>query len=130
MCEATVFAWLNTIRKQCIRRDEPLTIVEGDAPGVDSIAAKWACNNPDVTLRSYPADWNPGGVFDQNAGKKRNQQMLDEMRPDRLIAFGDLERPSRRRSQSLEGTGTLDMVKRANRAGIRVTIIAKPGDLP
>lgn len=83
---------------------------------MDTIAEQWAIDHG-IWVDAYPADWdNPayrtptGKSF---AGNMRNQQMLDEGKPDLVIAF-HRDFPNSR--------GTKDMVKRARRAGIPVEI--------
>jgi hypothetical protein len=78
-------------------------IVSGMARGVDSFAAEWATKFG-FTLHKFPADWSK---FGKAAGAIRNQQMLDEGKPDVVIAFPG-------------GTGTADMVKRAKKANVEV----------
>src|SRR5689334_23019946 len=63
------------------------TLIHGAARGADSLAAKWsedtglaACGE----VLAFPADWEKHG---RSAGPIRNQQMLDEGRPDMVIAF-------------------------------------------
>ena len=58
-------------------------IIEGDARGVDRIAGYWAKKNR-IDLRLFPADWDTHG---KRAGPIRNKQMLDEGKPDLVIAF-------------------------------------------
>jgi UDP-N-acetylmuramoylalanine-D-glutamate ligase len=55
-------------------------------------------------LEVYPADWKLHG---KSAGHIRNQQMLDESKPDIVIAFPG-------------GRGTANMIKRAKKAGVEV----------
>lgn len=78
-------------------------IISGMARGADSLAAEWAMRFG-FKLHKFPADWNKHG---KAAGAIRNQQMLDEGKPDVVIAFPG-------------GTGTADMVRRAKKAGIKV----------
>lgn len=96
-------------------------IIEGGARGVDSIAAAWAKQKRIYKEENhFPADWdNPkyitvtGKSF---AGNVRNQQMLDEGRPDIVIAFhNDIE----------NSHGTRDMVLKARKAGVPVEIYPK-----
>jgi hypothetical protein len=94
-------------------------VVHGNARGADSVAKWWAAAH-DVEQRVYPAQWN---IYGNAAGPIRNQQMLDKEHLDeapieRVLAF-----PTK------ESKGTWDMVKRAEAAGIRVTIyyIGPPG---
>ena len=77
-------------------------LVHGAARGVDTIAAFWA---EEVGARPIPVrpEWrDDNGKVDKKAGKRRNQQMLDEYRPDALFAFPG-------------GGGTADMVERAEK---------------
>lgn len=79
-------------------------IIEGGARGADKLAAAWAKIHPTVTLLTFKADWDAHGRF---AGPKRNQRMLDEGKPDLIVAFPG-------------GRGTADMIKRAKAAGVEV----------
>jgi len=76
------------------------TLVHGAAPGADSLAFEWAIAN-NIPARSFPADWQKHG---KAAGPIRNQQMLDEGRPDIVVAFPG-------------GRGTADMVTRSRAHG-------------
>ncbi len=82
-------------------------IIEGGAKGADRLALEW-CAQSFVECEHYPADWENKGSF---AGPARNQQMLDEGRPDLVIAFPG-------------GRGTADMCRKARRAGVEVIEIA------
>lgn len=82
-------------------------LIEGDARGADRIAGAWA-RRRGVDLRVYAADWRKHG---RAAGPIRNQQMLDEGKPDLVIAFPG-------------GIGTADMVRRARASGVRVNEVA------
>lgn len=80
-----------------------VAVIEGDARGVDRMAGYWARRNR-LTDIKYPADWKAHG---KGAGPIRNQKMLEEGRPDIVVAFPG-------------GHGTADMVARARKAGLRV----------
>lgn len=86
----------------------PSIVIHGAASGADSYAQKWAksAGIPDLPFK---ANWYPNGFgrLDRSAGPKRNQQMIDEGKPDLVVAFPG-------------GSGTADMVKRARAAGIPV----------
>lgn len=82
-------------------------IIEGGAKGADNYAAWWA-DKRHVTRERYEADWENQGSF---AGPARNTRMLNEGKPDLVIAFPG-------------GRGTGDMVKKARRAGVNVVEIA------
>lgn len=60
-----------------------LVIIQGDAPGADYLAKEWARENS-VECLSFPADWQQYG---KRAGYIRNTQMLEEGKPDLIIAF-------------------------------------------
>jgi len=78
-------------------------LIEGGATGADARAAEWARTMKVDTL-TYPADWANNG---RSAGPLRNQRMIDEGKPDLVVAFPG-------------GKGTADMVRRAEKAGIPV----------
>lgn len=82
---------------------KPTLIIQGGAFGADACASEWA-HARNVLERQFAADWHAHG---RAAGPIRNQQMLDEGKPDLVVAFPG-------------GTGTADMVRRAKAAGVRV----------
>jgi ABC-type Fe3+-hydroxamate transport system substrate-binding protein len=88
----------------------PSVIITGGAEGADRLAYDWAC--PVVPTETYKADWTKHG---RAAGPIRNQRMLDESKPDVVVAFPG-------------GRGTADMVRRARAAGVRVMEIAGSPD--
>ena len=59
-----------------------ITVVHGDASGVDRIAAMWATYN-NFLVEPHPADWSLNGRY---AGHKRNSEMI-ESRIDYAILF-------------------------------------------
>lgn len=79
-------------------------IIHGGASGADQGAFEWAVSEDGCSSRCFPADWRKHG---KAAGPIRNQRMIDEAKPDAVIAFPG-------------GRGTADMVRRAEAAGIRV----------
>jgi hypothetical protein len=94
-------------------------IIHGAATGADTLADEWA-RARGIPARDFPAAWSdidrpgavvrqsPGGrLYDAAAGQVRNQRMLDEGRPDIVIAFPG-------------GTGTAGMIRIARAAGVRV----------
>jgi len=88
-----------------------LTIIQGEAKGADTIGADFAVVNW-LNLQSYPADWKTHGAM---AGYVRNKQMLDEGKPDLVIAFPG-------------GKGTEMMIKIARKAGIPVEEVVYGGE--
>lgn len=80
---------------------EGVTIIQGGARGADAIARDWA-KRRGVPCETFAADWRTHG---RAAGPIRNQRMLDEGKPDYVVAFEG-------------GRGTDDMLARAERAGV------------
>lgn len=66
---------------QYFNRD--IVVIHGKAPGADVYADKWAKSVGHEPL-VFPADWD---VEPRRAGYIRNQQMLDEGKPDVVWAF-------------------------------------------
>ncbi|QFT69664.1 hypothetical protein FIU93_22965 [Labrenzia sp. THAF35] len=94
-------------------------LIEGEAQGADLRAKAWA-KKRGIPVEPYPADWDDlshpdarvrtrrnGTEYDAAAGGRRNQQMIDEGRPDCGIVFPG-------------GSGTADMKDRCELAGIPV----------
>lgn len=84
-------------------------LIHGDANGADTLAGIWAQNH-EIPLEVYPADWKTHG---KAAGPIRNKQMLEEGKPDLVLAFPG-------------GRGTKNMVDQANKAGVKVICVEKP----
>jgi hypothetical protein len=80
-----------------------VTVIAGGADGVDNLAASWAAVEW-TAYKEFPADWKRYG---KRAGYLRNKQMLDEGKPDLVIAFPG-------------GKGTAMMVRIAKAAGVEV----------
>lgn len=78
-------------------------VIQGGARGADSLGRQWA-EDHDVNGGEWPPDWERHG---KRAGPIRNQLMIDEGKPDLVVAFPG-------------GTGTADMVRRARKAGVEV----------
>src|SRR5688500_9769837 len=78
-------------------------IISGMARGADTIAVDWAVVNF-CNWSEYPADW---ARYGKSAGPIRNLQMLEEGKPDLVVAFPG-------------GRGTTNMVKLARDACFEV----------
>jgi hypothetical protein len=89
------------------------TIIHGAAKGADSLADQWAVANW-TKLEVYPAKWSKWG---KSAGYTRNKQMLEEGKPDLVVAFPG-------------GKGTAMMVKLAKEAGVKVIEIQDGQGIP
>jgi len=82
----------------------PVTmVVQGGAGGADALAKDWA-NSRLRPVMTYHAEWEKHG---KAAGPIRNQEMLDDAKPDMVLAFAG-------------GRGTADMIRRAEKAGVTV----------
>lgn len=86
-------------------------IIEGEARGADKIARAVA-EELGFEVAKFPADW---AKHHKAAGPIRNQQMLDEGKPDLVLAFHD---------NLMSSKGTLDMVKRARKASVIVDVFS------
>lgn len=78
-------------------------IISGEAQGVDSLARDYAVINW-TDYSGFPADW---GRYGKRAGFVRNTQMLEEGKPDLVVAFPG-------------GKGTAMMASLARKAGVEV----------
>lgn len=96
--------WLLNEWLDATHSETPITtLVQGGAMGADSLARQWA-RSRGVLVITVEADWTKHG---KAAGPIRNQRMLDEHKPELVIAFNG-------------GRGTADMMRRANAAGVDV----------
>lgn len=83
-------------------------IISGAAKGADTAAVDWAVINW-CKFTEFPAKWD---LYGRRAGPIRNQQMLDEGKPDLVVAF-----------LAPDSRGTKDMIKRAQKAGVEVLVV-------
>lgn len=79
------------------------TLMCGGAPGADTLAWDWGWSRGFYCQR-YMAEWKKHG---RAAGPIRNARMLEEGKPDLVVAFPG-------------GTGTEDMIRQAEAAGVTV----------
>lgn len=92
-----------------IHQRTPIAVlIHGDADGADFCASLWAAQ-AGIEESRYPADWKTHG---KSAGPIRNQQMLEEGKPDLVVAFPG-------------GRGTADMVRRSKLAGVPIWQVTK-----
>lgn len=85
---------------------DPTTVIVGQMRGAESLAADWAVAH-DVPLHEFVPDWQGHGPV---AGRLCNQRMLDEGKPDLVVAFPG-------------GRNTADIVRRAHKAGVEVVAV-------
>ena len=83
-------------------------LINGGAQGADDAVARWARNRR-VPCITEKADWTSHG---HAAGAIRNQRMLDEHRPDLVLAFPG-------------GVGTAHMIRIARSADVSLIEIAR-----
>jgi hypothetical protein len=87
-------------------RDRIVVLIHGNAKGADTLAKHWAVARR-VRHLPFEPDWQTHGDL---AGPIRNRRMLDEGKPDLVLAFPG-------------GRGTRNMVGQAKRAGVPVEIV-------
>ncbi len=98
------------VRLRKILGQTQYTIIEGEAKGADTLARKVAESLGWSVMRFF-AEWDR---FGKAAGPIRNRRMLDEGKPDLVIAFhANIER----------SRGTKDMVEQAKKRGIETKVI-------
>jgi len=100
-------AFLRAHMNAAIGGRKNVVVIHGDAPGADRLADKIA-REAGVPIVRFRAGWSLG----RRAGPLRNQRMIDEGRPDLVLAMPG-------------GAGTADMLRRAMAAGVP-TIQAVP----
>ena len=82
-------------------------LIHGNAHGADMIADAWACRRG-VPREPYGLPQGEWDELGKKAGPLRNQQMLDDGKPDIVVATFP------------GGAGTKDMVRRAAKAGVAI----------
>lgn len=82
-------------------------VLNGTAPGADTMGAKWAKHNQSISVINYPAPWEE---FGRRAGMMRNIVMADNA--DALVAIWD------GRSR-----GTAQMIEEATKRNLVVQVI-------
>lgn len=88
------------------------TVIQGGARGIDTLA-KTAARETGCQTATFPAEWD---VYGKAAGSVRNQKMLDEGKPDLVMAF-----------PAQGSVGTYDMIRRAKKAGVKLWLYAPDG---
>ena len=89
-------------------------LIHGNARGADRIADAWACRRG-VPREPYGVPQGEWDELGKKAGPLRNQRMLDEGKPDMVVAFPG-------------GGGTKDMVRRAAKAGVAIHEVNRADD--
>lgn len=86
-------------------------IINGGAMGADELARQWARRRRVASL-TFPANWQRYG---KSAGFHRNVKMLDEQKPDLIVAFPG-------------GDGTAMTIALADERNIKVIKVAAEGE--
>jgi hypothetical protein len=101
------YKWLDMIHEEM----GVTVLIHGDAKGADRLCRDWALEN-NIETEAYPITKEDWRIIGNKAGPIRNQQMIDEGKPDMLMAF-------------LGGTGTAHMKRIAKKAKLD-TIVWQP----
>lgn len=104
--------WKNmkVIENELKKLPSDTTIIHGDAPGADTIGA-FVAERLGLKVKPFPAEWH---IYKRGAGPVRNQKMLDEGKPDFILAFHDNIKDSK---------GTKNMINKGVNAGIKIILI-------
>lgn len=95
-----------------VLKDKLTVLIEGEAQGADRISRNIA-QDRGIPYEAYFADWKRYG---KGAGYKRNLRMLEEGKPDLIVAFyTDIE----------ESKGTKMMINLGVDAGIQVLLVSE-----
>jgi hypothetical protein len=94
-----VYAYLDALNSEQAISE----LIEGGARGADTLAGDWA-DERGISHRIFEANWDK---YRAAAGPIRNKQMLDEGKPDLVVAFPG-------------GKGTANMMMQSRDAGVEV----------
>lgn len=110
------FNLLHDELEKYLDRRAPLVLIHGACTNsADEMADAWAKEffGFPIEVRAYPAKWvDDLGNRNFQAGFERNTKMLDEEKPDLVIALWNGS-----------SNGTLDTIRKAVQRGIRVVIV-------
>lgn len=91
-----------------IHKETPISLlITGDAKGADHLSYLWALNYT-IPTRIFMANWKKYGP---RAGPIRNQEMINQAKPDLILAFPG-------------GTGTQNMISLGKKAALPIRIIS------
>lgn len=105
--------WSNKdiIKQELLKFKNISKIIHGGCRGADILAGQVG-KELGIPVTVFEADWNLHG---KSAGPKRNQQMIDEGKPNFVLAFHD---------NINESKGTKDMINRTIKHNIDYKIIS------
>lgn len=101
-----------TIAAELAKLGSGHTLAHGGARGADRLAGAVAAGLG-WSVEVYPANWPKYG---RSAGMIRNRQMLEEFKPDLVVAFWDGS-----------SRGTANMIELARSAGVKVQSVQDDG---
>jgi len=101
---------LQTMENFFQKLDKDTLIIEGEARGADTMARQLA-EKYRFNLLPFKAEWEKYG---RAAGPIRNSKMLIEGKPDLVVAFHNYIQSSK---------GTKNMIEKAKKYGVKVTLI-------
>ena len=98
--------WSNTALIHAVMSElNPDVVIEGEAPGADTLSREVA-EQLNIPVLKFPANWKQ---FGRAAGPIRNRQMLDDGRPDLVVAF---------HNNLPNSKGTKNMLAQASKRGL------------
>ena len=113
------------VREKLAQETDAVDILAGGARGPDAWAAEWGRErmkqvSVNFSVTEYPALWlqtesSGSKRYNPAAGLERNERMLNDGKPDKVLAFWD------GRSR-----GTKHMIEIARKAGVPVEIVVMP----
>ena len=103
---------MDVIERELKKFPPGTVVIHGAAKGADTLGG-FVADRLGFKVLAFPAKWN---IYGRGAGPVRNQQMLDEGKPDLVLAFHE---------NLSESKGTRDMVNRAKGTGVKVEIFKK-----
>lgn len=115
LCGARNWTDQLVVEKQLATLEKGSVVINGGAPGLDTIAARVA-RKLGLEVITVPADWRRLG---RAAGPIRNKKMLD-LKPDEVWAF---------HNDITKSKGTKDMLAQAANAKVPSTLFANVGIL-
>jgi hypothetical protein len=103
---------MDIIERELKKFPNDTVVIHGMARGADTIAA-FVAERLGMKVIPFEAKWH---IYGRGAGPIRNQKMLDEGKPDMVLAFHE---------NIKESLGTKDMIERAKKARIKVILIER-----
>tara|TARA_B100000949_G_C14020656_1_gene341131 strand:+ start:298 stop:645 length:348 start_codon:yes stop_codon:yes gene_type:complete len=111
VCGSREWTDKNKIKKELSKYSKEDVLIHGGCRGADKLAGEVG-KELGMKIEVYYADWKTHG---KKAGPLRNQQMLDEGKPDKVYAFHEDIDSSK---------GTKDMVNRAKKEKLEIKIVS------